>query len=311
MTDLVDELIGQRFGEGGCLVIEKRLGEGGMGAVYKARDEKNDRLVAIKFLRMDGMADRESISRFKREGRKFGMLRHPNLVRVYALGREHGRIYIASEFVDGRNLYEMLTQEGVFSVEWAVDVVRDCAVALHVAHENQVIHRDLKPENIMIRNEDKVVKVLDFGIAKDLDASIVLTRQGTYIGTPAYSAPEQIRGEEIDHRADIFSLGVILYELLTGQVAFQGRHTTEVLKATLKESPVPVSRLNESVVNPVARLIERMIHKSPRRRPVDMAEVSAECSRLLEALAEGYTEEEKKGIKTVLKRIFEGWRKGA
>jgi len=309
MTEPADGLIGARFGEGGCLVIQDRLGEGGMGSVYKAFDEKNQRYVAIKFLRMDGMADREAISRFKREGRKFGMLRHPNLVRVYALGREQGRIYIASEYVDGRNLYEMLTEEGVFPVEWALELTRDCANAIHVAHENQVIHRDLKPENIMIRNEDKVVKVLDFGIAKDLDASIVLTRQGTYIGTPAYSPPEQIRGEDIDHRADIFSLGVILYELLTGQVAFKGRHTTEVLKATLKEDPVPVSRLNESVVNPVARLIEKMIRKSPRRRPADMREIATEADRLLVALSEGYTEEEKKGIKTVLKKIFEGWKR--
>ena len=100
MTDPTDELIGKRFGKDGCLVITQRIGEGGMGSVYKAVDEPNDRQVAIKFLRMDGMADREAISRFKREGRKFGMLRHPNLVRVYALGREHGRIYIASEFVD-------------------------------------------------------------------------------------------------------------------------------------------------------------------------------------------------------------------
>ncbi len=308
MTEPGDELIGMRFGSEGCLVIERRVGEGGMGSVYQARDEKKGRPVAIKFLRMDGMADRDALSRFKREGRKFGMLRHPNLVRIYALGREHGRIYIASEFVDGRNLYEALTEEGVFSVERALEIVRDCANALHVAHQNQVIHRDIKPENIMIRREDGVVKILDFGIAKDLDASIVLTRQGTYIGTPAYSAPEQIRGDDIDHRADIFSMGVILYELLTGQVAFQGRHTTDVLKATLKENPVPVSRLNESVVNPVARLIERMIQKHPRRRPADMAEVVADCDRLMASLADGYTDDEQRNVRTVLKKIFEGWR---
>ena len=142
----------------------------------------------------------------------------------------------------------------------------------------------------------------------NIDASIVLTRQGTYIGTPAYSAPEQIRGDDIDHRADIFSMGVILYELLTGQVAFQGRHTTDVLKATLKENPVPVSRLNESVVNPVARLIERMIQKHPRRRPADMAEVVADCDRLMASLADGYTDDEQRNVRTVLKKIFEGWR---
>jgi serine/threonine protein kinase len=310
MTEYEDKLIGQRFGEGGCLVIQTRLGEGGMGTVYKAWDERNERPVAIKFLHMDTMADREALSRFKREGRKFGMLRHPNLVRVYALGREHGRIYIASEFVAGRNLYQILTEDGVFAVEWGLNVIRDVARGLQLAHENQVIHRDLKPENVMI-GEDKVVKVLDFGIAKDLDASIVLTRQGTYLGTPAYSAPEQIRGDDIDHRADIFSLGVILYELLTGQVAFQGRHTTDVLRATLKEDPIPISRLNESVVSPVAQLIERMIRKNPKKRPATMNEVADGCDALLAALSDGYSIEEKQSVRTVLKRIFEGWRKGA
>ena len=302
-----DELIGERFGEGGRLVIQEKLGEGGMGAVYKAWDEKSDRALAIKFLKLNE-ADPDAVRRFKREGRKFGLLRHPNLVRVYALGREQGRIYIASEYVEGRHLYDLLSEEGVFSIEEALGITRNVADALTVAHENGVIHRDLKPENIMLRDGDRAVKVLDFGIAKDLDASILLTRQGTYIGTPAYSSPEQVKGEPIDHRSDIFSLGVILYELLTGRVAFDGRHTLEVLKATVRAEPKAVSRINEAVTNPLEKLIAKMIAKNPKKRPKDMAQVSIVCSAQLKALESGITEEEATGLRSSLKKLFEGWR---
>jgi serine/threonine protein kinase len=233
------------------------------------------------------------------------MLRHPMIVQVYSLGREQGLIYIASEFIAGKNLYELLSSDGPFPVERAVRVCRDVADGLAEAHRNMVIHRDLKPENVMIRDHDQAVKILDFGIAKDLDASIALTRHGAYIGTPAYSAPEQIKGDAVDGRTDIFALGVILYELLTGQVAFKGRLTTDVLRATLRENPIPVTRLNESVTSPVARLIDRMIQKSPRRRPANMEEVIAEIDRILAAI-EGYTVEEQEGIRSLLRRIFQG-----
>ena len=299
-----DPLIGQRFGHG-AILIERKLGEGGMGTVYLARDEKHDRPVAIKFLRVTSMS-RDSIERFKREGQQFGAIRHENIVRVYGFARESAQIFIVSEFVDGRNLYQTLIEEGTFTVEEALRVARDVACGLHEAHRAHVVHRDLKPENVMIRNSDRVVKVLDFGIAKDLGASIGYTKHGRYLGTPAYSSPEQIKGGDIDHRADVFSLGVILYELLAGKVAFQGRLTSDVLKATLADNPIPVSALNESVTTPVARLIDRMIQKSPRRRPSDMDEVIAEIDRVREALSRGFTEEEKGGVKNWLRKIFQG-----
>jgi serine/threonine-protein kinase len=285
--------------------IREKLGAGGMGVVYKAWDTLRERPLAIKFLKPERVVDREIVSRFKREGRNFSRIRHPNLVRVYALGREKGLIYIATEFVDGRNLYTILDEDGPFDVKEALRVCSCAAQGLAEAHAARVVHRDLKPENIMIRNADKAVKVLDFGIAKHLDASQVLTRIGSFLGTAGYSAPEQIRGEEIDHRADIFALGVILYEILTGKFAFDGRYTTDVLHATLKDRPVPVARVNADVINPIAQLIDKMIQKRPAKRLQTMNEVVEKVDDALVALESGFVEEEPGLFRSLLKKIFE------
>lgn len=300
-----DTLVGRRFGTGGSIVIEERLGEGGMGVVYRAWDERREHPLAVKFLLPERLGDRDILTRFKREGRRFARVRHPNLVRVHALGREQGLVFIATEFVPGRTVLEILREEGPFDVERGLAVCHAVASGLQAAHEHRIIHRDLKPENIMIR-DDGVVKVLDFGIAKHLDASVALTRMGTYLGTPSYSAPEQIRGEEVDHRADIFGLGVLLYEFLTGRLAFDGRRTTDVLKATLKRRPVPPGTLNEQVVAPVARIIDRMIQKRPRKRFQSMGEVLEALEAVQGTLAQGWTREEKRGVRGLLKRLFEG-----
>ncbi len=304
--NLSDELVGRTFGPDGQYRIDKKLGEGGMGVVFRAHDLKHDRTVALKFLRTDGPVDAEAITRFKNEGKRFGALRHPNLVRIYALGREESCFYIASEFVDGLNLYQILVKDGAFPVDRALATISDAALGLGEAHRQAVVHRDLKPENIMVRTADGVVKVLDFGIAKDMNQSVQLTRPGTYIGTPAYSAPEQIRGDPIDARADIFSLGVILYEMLTGKVAFQGRHTNEVLQSTLKREPIAITKLNQSVTVPVANLLERMIKKNPARRPSTCEEVCAEIERVRNALKAGCSAEEEAGIRGLLRKLFGG-----
>lgn len=302
--DETDPLIGERFADG-TIVVEKKLGCGGMGTVYLARDEKNARQVAIKFLKPTAVS-RETMERFKREGQVFGTLRHENIVRIYGYRRRPDQFYIVSEFVAGRNLYQILVEKGTFEVDEALRVARAIASGVHEAHKRHIVHRDLKPENVMIRDADGAVKVLDFGIAKDLGASLALTELGHYLGTPSYSAPEQIRGKDVDHRADIFSLGVILYELLTGKVAFSGRETTDILKATLAATPIPPSKLNESVTTPVAKLIERMIQKSARHRPSDMNEVISEIDRVKDALARGFSKDEQVGVKGWLMKIFQG-----
>ncbi len=302
--DLSAALIGRTFGQNGQSLIQEKLGEGGMGVVFRALDQKNDRVVALKFLRNDGPVDPETIARFRNEGRKFGGLRHPNLVRVYALGREENILYIASEFVEGRNLYQLIVRDGAFKIDRALQVVQDAARGLAVAHAQMFVHRDLKPENILIREADQVVKVLDFGIAKDLNSSVALTAAGSYLGTPSYSSPEQIRGEAIDARSDIFTLGVILYELLSGKVAFGGRNTAQILHATRKEQPIPVNKLNVEVTSPVGKLIDRMIMKNPGKRPQSCDDVIAEIQKIRDMISSGITAEEETGFRGFLKRIF-------
>ncbi|MCA9319190.1 MAG: serine/threonine protein kinase, partial [Planctomycetes bacterium] len=255
-----EELIGQQIGPEGRYTVRRRVGEGGMGVVFEAWEAERERSVAIKVLSGDGLSDPEILQRFRREGSRFSRLRHPNVVRVYGMGRARGLLYIASEFVDGVNLYDrMKEQGGAFPIDQALSICRDIAVGLDVAHASQVVHRDLKPENVMLTHDGDIVKLLDFGIAKDLNASVALTVRGAYIGTPAYSSPEQIRGETIDGRSDVFSLGVILYEMVTGEVPFKGKRTTEILYNTIKVDPINPSRINESISAPVARLIAQMI----------------------------------------------------
>lgn len=303
-----DGLVGQRIRKDRSLVIVRKLGEGGMSSVYLGWDEKNQRAVAVKFLH-DHVSDKPQVlERFRREGESFGRLQHDNLVRVYATGQSQGRLYIVCEYVNGWNLYQVLERDGPLPLRRALFVCRDIAAGLFEAHRNMVVHRDLKPENVMIRKEDGAVKVLDFGIAKNLDADasdLTLTRVGTYIGTPAYSAPEQVRGEAVDHRADIFSLGVILYELLTGKVAFDGRHSTEVLKATLKDAPIPITQVNREVTSPVAAVIDKMIRKRPENRHQTMQEVIEDIEGVLDTVEGDIDVDLEVEVRNSLKTWFE------
>jgi serine/threonine protein kinase len=299
-----DDLIGQRVGKNDRIVVTRMIGQGGSGTIYMGWDEKYQRYVALKFLHKNYAENSTLLARFMREGRKFGKLEHPNLVRVWGWGQKAGRLFIITEYVDGVNLYELLQMHGYLPLDRALTVCRGVAAGLSEAHRQDIVHRDLKPENIMVRNQDGAVKVLDFGIAKDLNSSLDLTGLGMYIGTPAYSAPEQVRGDQVDHRADIFSLGVILYELLTGKVAFDGRHSTEVLRATLKHQPRPVTDFNDLVTRPVANLIDSMIAKDRKERIQTMEEVILELDELLGAV-DDVVEMDDETIRSSLKDLFE------
>jgi len=296
---------GHCIGKNDRLRLERLLGEGGSGAIWLATDTTRERMVAVKFLH-PGVLNNDTVrTRFIREGERFGKLRHQNLVRVYGLGWDDDDPYLVLEYVEGETLWDLLEQQTVFEPEQALVIARDIATGLSVAHQAGVVHRDLKPANVMVQREDQLVKVLDFGIAKDLHSNTAITRIGTYIGTPAYSAPEQITGDLIDHRTDIYALGVILYELLTGALTLEGRRTTELFRATMDEQNIPLGALHTQVSKPVARLIQRMTRRHANRRPESMDAVGEECDRLIGVLRKDLADNDRAEVRTVLRNLFE------
>jgi serine/threonine protein kinase len=227
--------------------IVELIGRGGMGDVYRARDTRLKREVAIKVLPPEFARDPAGILRFEREARAASALNHPNIVCVYEIGHEGRQYWIVSELVHGQPLHEIM-KRGALPVRRAIEITVQIADGLAAAHAAGIVHRDLNPRNVMVNSEGRV-KILAFGLAKrgggvsDTSASVTeggLTRPGLTMGTPGYLAPEQITGKAADHRSDIFALGVILHEMLSGTPAFCGDSTIKVLNANLKSDPSPL-----------------------------------------------------------------------
>jgi eukaryotic-like serine/threonine-protein kinase len=248
----------------------KLIGEGGTGNVYLAVDTRLDRKVAIKILSVDFTEDVDRVSRFKQEARATSSLNHPNIVTIFEVGETQDHNYIVTEFVEGVILRARLAAalpKGLDTKE-TVSIITQVLQALDAAHRAGIIHRDIKPENIIVR-ADGLVKVLDFGIAK-LDASQparmdhLTTRTGVVIGTAAYMSPEQARGQKVDHRTDIFSVGIVLYEMLCGRKPFEGDTWSDVMAAVLVKDPPPI----DSTLIPLAlkRIVERCLEKDPDKR---------------------------------------------
>jgi eukaryotic-like serine/threonine-protein kinase len=238
-----------------------RLGAGGMGEVWLAGDTSLNRRVAVKLLPPGLTADAERVHRFEREARAAGMLNHPNILTVHDLGVHEGAPYIVTELLEGAELRTVL-KRGVLPLPRALDYAQQIVRGLAAAHEKGIVHRDLKPENLFVTKDGRV-KILDFGLAKlkspglpfargaaerENPTQSVKTTPGMVLGTAGYMAPEQVRGEEADQRADIFAFGVILFELLSGRRAFLGDSAVEVLNAILKEEPPELSEINTQVV---------------------------------------------------------------
>ncbi len=248
----------------------KLIGEGGTGNVYLAVDTRLDRKVAIKILSVDFTEDVDRVSRFKQEARATSSLNHPNIVTIFEVGETQDRNYIVTEFVEGVILRERLTAaspRGLDAKE-TVSIITQVLQALDAAHRAGIIHRDIKPENIIVRG-DGLVKVLDFGIAKlqaSQPASVghLTTRTGVVIGTAAYMSPEQARGQKVDHRTDIFSVGIVLYEMLCGRKPFEGDTWSDVMAAVLVKDPPPI----DAAVAPLAlkEIVERCLEKDPDKR---------------------------------------------
>jgi len=262
-------------------VLEK-LGEGGMGEVYRAHDSRLGRDVALKVLPAEFAADPERLQRFEREARATAALSHPNILAVYDLGSYEGTPYIVEELVEGESLRERLSG-GPFPVTSAVELASQIARGLAAAHEKHIVHRDLKPDNVIV-TRDGVAKILDFGLAKFVDPrspddSETLTRapageteSGRVLGTIAYMAPEQARGAAVDHRADIFALGVVLYEMLAGTRPFAGVSTIDTLSAIIKDDPKP---LPSTVPSGLQGVVRRCLEKRPDDRFATAREVLA------------------------------------
>src|SRR5260370_26116232 len=259
---------GQRLGN---YEILDKLGEGGMGEVWRGRDERLNRTVAVKILPQELANDSMRRPRFEQEARALGALNHPNIVAVYDVGQDNGRSFIVSELVDGESLRSII-ERGPLPIRKVIDYAVQMAEALAAAHELGIIHRDLKPENVMVTRAGRV-KVLDFGLAKqnvaaagDKTATIAmsLSQPGMVMGTAGYMSPEQVRGEPVYARSDIFSFGCVLYEMIAGQRAFQARSSVETMNAILNEDPPEFAPSASSPA--LSSIARRCLEKGPEQR---------------------------------------------
>ncbi len=266
----MDPLIGKSFGP--YKVIAK-IGEGGMATVYKGLQESLNRFVAIKVLRGDLARNPEFVARFRREALAVARLSHPNLLHVYDAGTAHGVYYIIIDFVPGGSLQDLLVK-GHLEPERAVSIVAQVADALDCAHKQGIIHRDVKPNNILMTPEGRPL-LADFGIAKAVYESTHLTHTGTSIGTPAYMAPEQAEGKPSDARTDIYALGIVLYETLTGRVPFRGETPMATLYSHLHTPPPPIRQLNPNVPVWLEEIVDKALAKPPEARYQTAAQFSA------------------------------------
>jgi eukaryotic-like serine/threonine-protein kinase len=262
--------------------VERLIAHGGMGSLYLARDPAIDRLVVIKLLR-EGFDDAAMRERFAREARAAGRLQHPNIVTVFDVGEHDARPYIAMEYVAGETLAQLIRRRAVGRLSEKLAILEDLCAALHYAHSAGIVHRDIKPANVM-RDHAGMLKILDFGIARAAGAG--LTREGDVVGTLNYMSPEQLAGEPVDHRTDIYSVGVLAYELITSQMAFPGTVQTGVLFKILNGEPVPIDALVPGVEPDVGAIVDRAMAKSPDARHQDLESMRQDLAavrlRLLE-----------------------------
>ncbi len=254
--------------------VVQLLGRGGMGAVYRVWDEELNRDVALKLIRPEIAADADVIERFKREIQLSSRVTHKNVLRVYDLGEADGTRFLTMQFVEGRDLSSLIKELGPLPVPRLISLFRQICQGLQAAHEQGVVHRDLKPQNIMVEANDNVL-ITDFGLAKNLGAS-AMTELGALMGTPAYMSPEQVRGQAVDKRSDIYSLGVILYEMASGKTPFAGGSVFEVMMRRLSTPPRPLGELNPAIPAYLRKIVERCLAVEASARYQSVEEVLAD-----------------------------------
>ena len=257
--------------------ILAKLGEGGMGVVYKAEDTKLKRVVALKFLSITTFSG-EDKSRFLREAQSAAALNHPNICTVYAIDEVDGEMFIAMEYLEGRNLREKI-EAGPLKIAEAIKLATQIAEGLQVAHEKGITHRDIKSANIMITEKGQA-KIMDFGLAKLARGGTLLTKEGMTLGTAAYMSPEQTRGETVDHRTDIWSLGVVLYEMISGQLPFRGEYEQAIMYSIVNEDPQPLTALRTGVPMALDGIVAKALAKDPTIRYQHVDEIPADLKAL-------------------------------
>lgn len=245
-------------------VIEE-IGRGAMGVVYKAHDPRLKRTVALKVLRSDRIISNEYVMRFKQEARAIGQLSHPNIVNVFDQGEDQETLFMTMELVDGKSLRKVINERRLTHQD-TIEIGVQVAEALAYAHDNGVIHRDIKPSNIIML-PDGQIKITDFGIARIEDPDATRrTQYGQILGTPSYMSPEQVAGEPLDKRSDLFSLGVILYEIVTGKKPFKGHNLASVSHAIIYDKPLSPNHVDSSIAPPLSNLIMKSLAKHPDQR---------------------------------------------
>jgi len=272
---MADTMIGKPLGQ---YQIVQLAGKGGMATVYKAFQPSLNRFVAIKVLPEYLAADEQFVARFKQEALAAAALRHPNILVIHDVGQQGNLHYIAMEFLEGRPLSDVIQQAGGLDPQRTARILEQVASALDFAHRRGVIHRDIKPANIFLSADDHVTLV-DFGIAKALSSAAGLTRSGAVIGTPEYMSPEQVDGRPISPRSDIYSLGIVLYQMLTGYVPFGGDTPSAIMLAHVTKMPMPPSQLSAFVTPEIEAVVMRALAKNPQQRFANVREMAQAFSQ--------------------------------
>lgn len=275
MNSLSGKILGNRY------VLLEKIGQGGMALVYKARCQLLNRYVAVKILRPDFTMDEEFIKKFKRESMAAASLSHPNIVGIYDVGQEDGIYYIVMEYVQGKTLKEYINEKGKLDYKEALNITNQIASALDNAHKNGIIHRDIKPHNILI-TDDHIVKVTDFGIAR-ASSSVTMTNTGSVMGSVHYFSPEQARGGFVDQRTDIYSLGVVLYEMLTGKLPYDAESPITIALKHIQDSFIEPLNLDSSIPMAVNDIVLKSMEKEMSKRYQSAREMIDDISKALKS----------------------------
>jgi serine/threonine-protein kinase len=265
--------------------VEKELGKGAMGTVYQGRDPKINRVVAIKTLALSREFEADEVEevkqRFFREAETAGRLNHPQIVTIYDAGEEHDLAYIAMEYLQGKDLTPYIKPENLLPLSRVMEVIARCAEALAYAHDQNVVHRDVKPGNIMYEPDSDTLKITDFGIARITDSS--RTKTGMVLGTPSYMSPEQIAGKKIDGRSDLFSLGVMLYQMCSGRLPFHADSMATLMYKIANEQHDSLRSVRAHSPRCLAQIVDKALHKDPDTRYSEGRTMAAHLRRCAKA----------------------------